>query len=633
MGLLATALLGVACAKAEEAAAPAPAAAPSAAPAAAPAPLPAAAPAPAPVAAPTPSVPADTSRGEAPSAPTVAEAVIRLNPLVDEPNSTFPRELIKFHPSKLPLWDRAVYGGVEWGTSVQALGPTINPFLTYQLGRPNLYGMFMLVDVGTCSLVGREDFSRCHGKRTNLLAGTLAPGIFEKWERPNSLTVKFTMRKGVLWPAIPPMGRTDREVTANDVVWYFETQKAGGIYQDTFGLTSGIRALDRYTVQVDFKEPHADFFRMVASTGFGIVPKECYEQKDCLNSKIISPGPYIIDQASYQPRVRTEYVKNEEFWLKGLPYLDRKIGIAINDPAAQRAAFQTGQIDYVQTYTPSERDLLIKQVPGQHNMAIMCTCGSGHLLPKVTLAPLNDVRVRQALSMAIDRPRLWQLCCGGATMMGIPMAFDYLGLELAPKLSELGPVVQYNPTEAKRLLKEAGYESGFTVNLWTSWTTFASPEIYAAVQDDWKRNLGVRLEVKMVDSATSRTKRQQGEWEGFHFDQCYVCAATDADSYFLTAVSYSKQNFAGINDPKIDEMYLRARGELDPAKRVTVLWEFTRRMLDQGYGIHVSSPVAYDHMQPWVYNKGAHIYGYASLTNLAAWPTFVDTEQKRKLGK
>lgn len=618
-------LVALACAKGEEpAAAPAPSA--PQAPAAAPAAAPVATPAPVAPAAPAPK--AETT-GLAPS----LAAELKLDPRTEEPGSTMPQEVLKYHHSKLPLWTKAKYGGerVGSGGTYNILG--MNPFTVFSK-RNNWMGMFIMIDAGTCSSIGRTDFSVCNGVRNNNLTGVLVPGIIEKWERSDPLTVVLTMRQGVLWPNLPPMHlRANRNVTIEDVKWYFETQKKEGVYKDTFALVDTFEIVDQKTMRVRFTQPHATFIQMMANYGLGIIPRECYEDKEgCLTKRLISPGPFIFDQASYEPRNKANYLKNEEFWLKGLPYLDRLRTIAVTDTAAMRAAFITGQFDQLENYSPRERDALLKQVPDAQTVTQYCSCGSANFMIRMDQAPLSDVRVRRALSMGMDRPKAWLLANDRYNAMGMPMAFDFLGLELFVNLKTAGKYNQYNPEEAKRLLAEAGFATGLTVpvHMSSTWPArWASQDLVTSITEDWKK-IGVTLELKIIDAQLDANARRDKKWEGMLFSQCWDCSATDPDSYFLAAYSKSPRNLMGINDPVIDDIYLRARSELDAAKRQQLYWDFLNRMYDQQYGMHFGNPSGFEYFARWLRNAASHVYAYAGVTNFASWVMWVDPDLMKK---
>ncbi|MBI2935722.1 MAG: ABC transporter substrate-binding protein [Chloroflexi bacterium] len=622
--VFATALLALACAKAEEKAAPAPApAAPAPTAVAAPAPTAVAVPAPAPVAAPAPTKVEIETKGTG--------LELKIDPRSDEPASDFVRYVLQYHNLKLPLWEKAKYGGPRIHTSLNDKPRYINPFKVLAMGRYNVTGMFFVMDVGTCSLLGRTDFSKCPGVRNNNYKGTLVPGMFEKWGQPDPLTRVFTLRRGILWPAIPPMTRPNREVTSDDVKWYFETQKKEGIFSSIFDSVDSFEIVDRYTIRLKFSRPEADFLRLLSSGGFGIVPKECYEQKGCLDQTLISPGPFILDEGSYVPRTKMTFIKNEEFYLKGLPYLDRLHYVNITDPNALLSAFITGQIDQVPTYTPKEKDSLLRQRPETVTITGICACGSNHFEMRMDKKPFDDVRVRRALSMLIDRPALWKACCDGFAALGMPLAWDYLGLDLPINLKTAGPYNQYNPAEAKRLLKEAGYEKGFTIPVWTGWITrYGTAESLAVIERSYNQ-VGITLDIKAVDYGTSLATRGTKNWEGFFQDVCYVCAGNDSVSYLLQAYSKSPQNWQGINDPKLDDIIWKGRTELDEKKRQDALWEFVNYMYDQVYGIHYGSPISFQHIQPWLLNASPSLYGYIHFS-LGDWVNFVDTDLLGRAG-
>lgn len=615
--MLVIVLLGLAaCSGAAETTTPAPAAPTAAAPTAAPAPsvtptpAPVAAPAPAPVAAPAPAAPKRDPRGI-------------------EPNSIYVQERDKFHPNAMPLWERAVYGGERVDQGAYTPASFINPINSPNKRSP-FVGMLIHIDIGVCSWQGRTDFSRCNGVRNDNLTTTLSPGILEKWERPDPLTMVFKVRQGVLWPAVPGMNRTDRTVTADDIKWFFDTQIKEGVYKDTFTLVTAIEVVDRSTLRLKFSSPDATFLDMIANLGMGIIAKECYDDREgCLTKRLMSPGPYLLDEKTFQPRVRSTVVKNEEYWLKGLPYLDKMTGVTIGDVNARKAAFVTGQIDLQQTYTPRERDALIKNTPTARVGSAAANTGSSHFLVRLDRPPFNDIRVRRAVSMAVDRPKAWLVSQDGYQAMGMPMGFNFLGLDTYLNLETAGHYQNYYPEEAKQLLKDAGYEKGLTFTIWNSSLTYNVPDLLASVQEDLKK-IGVTLEVKILDSSSLTAKRAERAWEGGIFNLCYDCNASAPDAYMLMAYSKSPRNYSGVDDPYIDDLYTKAKGELDPIKRQDIYWKFVRHMYDNVYGFHLGTPLAFEHFQPWLMNGATHIIGFSGIHNMTGWIMWIDPAQKKQ---
>jgi peptide/nickel transport system substrate-binding protein len=657
-------LLALACAKGEEkAVAPAPAApaAPTTPAAATTTPTPSAAPAPATPAAATPAAatpavpttPTPIAAAVAAAAPAIAARTPAAEPLPKrlalqrppqpgpggihnglegydlsrpQPNEFQAKDksaqlLLQYSADKLPLWTKASYGGegriLGWAnaTAFSVFGPQHG-------GRYIFGGHPIRLDMGRCSFQGKTDMSRCDGRRAEIYSSVLVPDIFIRWEVPDPLTYVFHMRKGVLWPAMGAMNRVDREVTAEDMVWYFETMKKEGLLRNTFELVATMAAVDRSTVKVTLKSTQVDFLRNLSNRAFAVIPKECYDKTACADKNLlVSPGPFLITKVV--TRQSTVFEKNPEYHIAGVPWLDRIVSNDITDPASQKAAFITGQLDQFLSFTLTEAQSLIKQGrPGVQLHVQTATSVVQNLRPKLE-GPLADLRVRRALMMAVDFQAAWEIAAEGVAFMGMHMLYDYLGLTMPIGLAEAGPNFQYNPEAARKLLAEAGYPNGFSTSIQTTATSGSSYEMFLAVQSFWKKNLNVEARIRSVDGVAHTSSLLEKKWEGMH-EGWTQGAVFDADSTFLFLVSYSAQNYQGLNDPVIDDIFQKQRGELDPAKRQTLLWQYQHRIWDQLWQIPLRHIVYFQVMQPWEMNASNHISAFISGINGSTWTHMFD---------
>jgi peptide/nickel transport system substrate-binding protein len=631
VGLIMVGVLALACAKSEEAATPAPTTPPTAAPAATPAPLKSATSATAPSTTTAPSAPTTTT-----PAPTSATQPVDGQPLVPGGPAFYPSRvsqlqgwqfLQKYHVNKLPLWTQAKYGGDLRGYTAWNPQLTLDLLGTLTLSRPTYSGMLLYTDSGRCSMQGREDFSKCNGKYSQTQAVSIQPGIFTKWVQQDPVTYVFTMRKGVLWPAIPPMARTDREVTADDIVWFLNLTKEKGIVKQNLSLVKAFEAVDRYTVKITLTEPQADLLYNLVHTSMGIFPKECYEAKDCLGNKTVSPGPFLITQNV--PRERAVFERNPEFYLKGLPYADRIVIFAVLDATAQKAGYTTGQFDTWITNSFLAADDVAKRVPGTQLNASGGIGGVSTVLrPWIKDGPLADVRVRRALAMTMDHKTMWEAGWEGFTLFPTLISRDYYGAQFYLSLEQAGEWYQFNPTKAKQLLAEAGYSNGFTVELSYSGGFGLYYDFMLFLQSQWKKHLGVDAKVNVVDAVTYNNRYLNG-WPGLlNSGACWIrsCWGT-ADDTFAQFGKDSPQNFQKIDDPKITEIYLKQRGELDPAKRIALLWEFEQYELTQIYELRVSVATAWVLMQPWELNGASHETMWFTALNGPTWMGMHDTSK------
>ncbi|MBM3946754.1 MAG: hypothetical protein FJ315_05070, partial [SAR202 cluster bacterium] len=470
-GVLLALVLALACAKSEETTAPAQPSGPAApaaqatpaapaVPAVTPAPAPAATPAPAPAPAPPPA--AALTKEQATGIDYLL-AYPEGQPLIPGGPPFFPKKLakekgvqtmFKYHVTKLPLWQRAVYGGEFWGGSTASTEPNTLDFLkVVSLANVSRGATLMFLNMGRCDMVGRSDYSRCPGKHHSN-DGAIIPGMLSKWQQPDPTTYILTLRGGVLWPNVPPMIRTDREVTAADVVWWLETVKKEGALRDNFALVESFEAVDRFTIRVKMQQPHFEFLRNLAHHSLVIFPREVYDNPNAFKGKMVSPGPFISGEFVVRQRLRWE--KNEEFYLPGLPYVNALVGVNIGDFAAEKAAFITGKIDSLRTEIDTETSSIMRQYSGSTANSIHLAAMGNMIRPQLE-GPLADIRVRRALTLTIDHLALWETMLEGHTFFPALVSRWEFGGDFFMALEQASQWYQFNPQRAKQLLTEAGF--------------------------------------------------------------------------------------------------------------------------------------------------------------------------------
>jgi peptide/nickel transport system substrate-binding protein len=633
VGLLSIVLLGLACAKSEkETASSAPSTPATQKPVTGPA------------AAPAPAATTTSANGEG----AVGAGLIALakthpegQPLVPGGPPFYPRKLLqekgfqlhlKYHTTTLPLWTKAVYGGEQRFAGTWNPAQYTQVLRSLHLSRPSYSGMLLLADMGRCTMAGRTGkFDTCNGQYGHNQSITIIPGLYERWETPTPLTYVFHVRKGVLWPVSPVMKRTDREVTAQDIVWFLETTKREGVLKDNFSLVKEFVAVDRYTVRVNMLSPHAEFLRHTANTSMGIFPKECYEAKDCLGGTYsFSPGPFLISQDETVTREKVVFTKNPEFYLKGLPYLDRWRVDQITDPAAQKAAFFTRRIDQIGASSPLELDGFLKQTPDIQVHSAWVITGTVVLRPQLT-GPLADVRVRRALAMTMDLPYVWEAGYGGHTASAYLVSHDTFGSEWYYTVEQLGENYQLNPQKAKQLMAEAGYPNGFDIKFTYYATSGPLNEMGLAIQANWKKYLGVNLSAKIVDFANYSESTTSKNWEGLLYQPAWnIMWWADQEMAIGHFTLGQFLNLQNVGDPVAQDLFPRARSELDPAKRTALLWQWEERERSQVYVFRVAILTSFLLYQPWEMNAAGHEVAWFTSINGPTWLGMHDTTKAPK---
>ena len=417
---------------------------------------------------------------------------------------------------------------------------------------------------------------------TNELKGDLA----ETWEPNADSTVwTFHLRDGVTWHDKPPVN--GRAFTSKDVACTMERiQTLPGHQVGLLANVAKIETPDDHTVTFTLKEPYAAFDETMANPFMAILPCEGTEGKFDLATEAIGTGPFMLEKwTKDQERV---YVKNPDYFIEGLPHLDGITTTYMPDAQAQIAALRSGKIDIVSALSTEKRQVeqLVNQIDG---LQLIEEQGTSHtrVALNMTKKPFNDLKVRRAIAMAIDRESMAETIRVGGTFTG-PVTPSIFGGLSEEEVLELTP---YDPEAAKELLAEAGYPDGFEATL-TVTTGYGETVVREAqwVQEDLAK-IGIDLTIDIQDYATYIGDT----WPSLKYDMIYGLQTPmlSADEYLTTEwTSDGTRNWYGIKDPKLDQMIADQRTILDEGEREQALQDISRYIIE-----NVSDPItlyAYD---------------------------------------
>jgi peptide/nickel transport system substrate-binding protein len=462
----------------------------------------------------------------------------------------------------------------------------------------------------------------------------VAPGTFpiegdlaESWTQPNDTTYVFKLRRGVRWHAKPPVN--GRELTSADVKYSIER------FLTVKGNPSAymLRAIDRvetpdpYTVRIVLKEPNVWFLEMLANPmTMAIVAREAVEKFGDLKKveSVIGTGPWMLD--SYRPNAGLTFVRHPQYFQAGLPYIDRVEMLVDEDNASRISAFLTGKYDVGwdvggaigRTDWVQIKDTVMQRRSGLRTMEFDSNIET-HVSMRTDQKPFSDVRVRQAISMAIDRRGIVDAVFEGVGTLNpaIPAAFKEWSVPV-DQLGEGARYFKYNPAEAKRLLAAAGYPSGFPASL--CFTTYGSTAFVDTAQ----------LILKYLKDVGIETKLDQKEYGAFiascyfgKFDSLTYGPQTpfvDPDNYIYgTHYPGELKNQSHVNDPVVTDLLVRQRRTVDPAKRRDVLAELQRHLARQQYYVQLASAVTVAVWEGALKNYGPnHGYDYGGRF-MAVW--------------
>lgn len=285
------------------------------------------------------------------------------------------------------------------------------------------------------------------------------------------------------------------------IVGIDEAQESGA---DTL---SGVTKVDDLTIQVELKEPFVGFPAILGYSGFFPVAEECLADFDACNETPIGNGPYQVD-GSWQHNIGVNLVRYEDYPDEGQANPDRLEYQIFSDVDAGYAAFQAGEIDVMYTIPPARyQEVLANQGDRLYDEPSNSFTYLG--LP-LYLEEFQDVNVRRALSMAIDRQAI------------IDAVFDG---RFSPASGLVSPTFDgyregvceycvYDPEQAQQLLEEAGGWQGGTVILEAN-AGAGHEDWLQAVGDQWRENLGIDYELAVnLDFPEYLARSDAGEFEG-----------------------------------------------------------------------------------------------------------------------
>jgi len=400
------------------------------------------------------------------------------------------------------------------------------------------------------------------------LKGLLA----EKWEWTGPTTVQVKIREGVKWQNKPPVN--GRELTAQDIQYnYDRTLGTGSGFTEPSpmaGMLSNIErvvAVDKYTVEFRLKNSGATSIFQIVTNGMGatsFVPPEWVEQGDLTNWQYaVGTGPWILSELVIGNSMTL--VRNGDYWgyderypENKLPYLDSIKIVAIPDTSTAIASLRSGRIDLTVTagaFTWQQAEALLKTNPeiGQRLLPDPSTS----IGFRVDKKPFDDIRVRKAMQMAIDRKAIAKTIYGGyvdgkpAGMM-TPLLTDWtVPYDEWPE--DLKAEYSYNPEKAKQLLKEAGYPDGFKTHVLMPPTI--SSELMQVVKA-YFQEVGIDMEIRVMEQSAFQAYLAEGKHEQLTGDRFSGMIDTPTGC-LQRRISSSAENYTRNNDPVFDELYNR----------------------------------------------------------------------------
>jgi peptide/nickel transport system substrate-binding protein len=360
--------------------------------------------------------------------------------------------------------------------------------------------------------------------------------------------------------------------------------------------------VDRYTVRVTLNYSSPSFLQFLAVDYMKIVPRHVVEAGVDINvwENIVGSGPFKIKGTRRGDSIT--YEKNPNYFKKGRPYLDALTIIAITDAGTAAAAFKAGKISMTTAATALTVDDMVKLEKELHGTCALywqpTVTDAWHVFGNVEREPWKDLRLIKALRLATDQQEHQKAFGAGHYKFGAPFPPDSWYSSTTEELLKLpGYQVPKEPdiNAAIALLKEAGYDppSRLGKRILNTGKVAFIPDVAQLWVAQMKRNLGLEIEIKLVDGPTAVKAHTAGDFDLGIWGYGYNIA--DPDDWINAVYGPGSRNYTRWKHPKFLEMFDQQARELDRDKRRQIL----RQM--EAFLFTVEDPYATVNWKPWVY--------------------------------
>lgn len=429
--------------------------------------------------------------------------------------------------------------------------------------------------------------------------GEIVPGMAEKWEvSDDGLTWTFHLRDGVLWS-------NGDDVTAHDFeyAWKYalNPNTASTYAYQLYYLTGseefngakkgadlkaledkvGVKALDDKTLEVKLGQPTPYFLDLTSFYTYYPVNKKVQEENPDWYKKaetFVSNGPFKLTE--WKNKESLKIVKNDQYYEKDKIKLDEVHFVIIDDENTAWQMYQSGELDLVY---PLPQDVLGQLVAEKHpELQNGPDLSTYYYNLQNEKKPFNNVKVRRALALAIDRQAIVEHVAQGGQKPAYSIVPPGIPDASGDYQENTGKLFEENLEEAKKLLAEGLAEEGldkFPKTVLTYNTQEGHKKVAEAVQEMWRKNLGVEITLENVEFQVKIDREHAGDYQisraGWVGD--YVDPMTFMDLW----VSGGPYNDARWSNKQYDELIAKAKSTMDQEVRMKAMHDAEKILMDE----------------------------------------------------
>jgi peptide/nickel transport system substrate-binding protein len=408
----------------------------------------------------------------------------------------------------------------------------------------------------------------------------IQPLLAKEWTVVNDTTWEFKLRDDVTFHDGAPFNAEAVKATFDRLL----DPNTGSPQREKFSMITEVKVVDEYTVQLSLAYPYAPLLSILASQEGSILsPKALAENPENLAQHPVGTGPFVFE--AWKSGQEISLKKNENYWGKK-PNIDGVVFKVVPEDATRLAMIETGEA-HINDQVPVTE---IERIEASETMGLYRTEGLAveYVGFNTKKKPFDDVKVRKAISHAIEREAIIKGVYNNVgTLANVAMSPKVYGHS-----KEVKPY-NYDLNEAKKLLKEAGYENGLELTLLTS-DRKERINMAEVIQSQLK-GIGVNVKIQVMEYGAYIEMANNGEHDLFIGGWGNATGDGDYNQYnlFHSASQGPAGNHFYYSNPVVDQKIEAARKETDEAKRLKLYEEVMQMEIDEAVYIPIRN---YEHM-------------------------------------
>jgi peptide/nickel transport system substrate-binding protein len=401
---------------------------------------------------------------------------------------------------------------------------------------------------------------------------------------PDGLTYTFKLHPGVRFHDGSPLTSADVKASYDKII--FPPQGVRSVRQNAYTAVTAVEAPDPSTVVFKLKFPSASLLANLASPWNVIYPKKHLDQDpNYFKTHVIGSGPFKFK--NYTRGSTFEGERNPDYFIKDRPYLDGYKFFISPETSVRAAAIRSGRAYIEFRHLPTaEVEAIKKQLGDKITVQETPMTGQWGVGINTTVKPYTDVRVRRALTLAIDRYTMGKVLApltGLKNVGGLIRPDSEWGMP-QPELARLPGFwhdAEKSRAEARKLLAEAGYPNGFKTVLKNRNVKLPYQDFAVFLIGEW-RKVGIEVENRPEETAAWFNDGQDtGNFE--LIVEPTVEFMDDPDQFLGRYATGSTQNWGRFSDPQVDDLFSRQARSLDPVERKKLINQLETIVLDKAY--------------------------------------------------